>query len=210
MNIRSFFSLFLLVFAVCAQPASAQNRPDALKLYRSGNYSQAISVCEQELREKPENLDSYVVLCWSLVKNRQYAEAELQAEKARNISRYDHRIIEILAEAKYFLGKNDTALALFQEYVSLVSINGSRIGDSYYYMGEIFIKLKRYEHADIAFSQAVRIEPLNTAWWIRLGYAREMVKNYRTAASAYQKALELNPLHEEARRGNERVLQLIR
>ena len=61
----------------------AQQRPDALRMYQQGNYDQAISICEQELRTNPKNMDSYVVLCWALVKKGRYSEAEQRALAAR-------------------------------------------------------------------------------------------------------------------------------
>ncbi|NLM00095.1 MAG: tetratricopeptide repeat protein [Treponema sp.] len=188
----------------------AQTKSDAYKMYRAGNYVGAIKVCEDELKQNAKNMDSYVVLCWSLVNNRQFAEAELHATNARKISQYDHRIIEILAEAKFYLGKNVEALNLFQEYISLVSSNGDRLGLAYYFIGEIYVLQAMYEHADIALSQAVLLEPLKEAWWIRLGYAREMTKKYDKAVIAYDKALDLNNGAEDARRGKERVMPLIR
>ncbi|WP_428770775.1 tetratricopeptide repeat protein [Treponema sp. HNW] len=192
-----------------SRPAPAQNtqrqKPDALKLYTAGRYAEAVAVCEQEIKEKPNNIESYVVLCWSLVRNRQYSEAEYWALQGRKISQYDQRLVEILGEAKFYLGQNREALALFQEYISLVGEKGSRLGESYYFMGEIYIRLARYNHADIAFSQAVRTEPLYDYWWTRLGYAREMAGNFALSAAAYEKALELNAGQADALRGRDRV-----
>jgi tetratricopeptide (TPR) repeat protein len=116
------------IFIFVAGTLWAQNRPDALRLYQQGRYAEAIAQCEAELFQDPQNRESYVVLCWSLVANRQYAEAEQRATQARTLSWYDHRIIEVLAEAKYFLGKNSESLSLFQEYISLVPVTtGGRI-----------------------------------------------------------------------------------
>lgn len=199
------FILLLLVLFVSI--LTAQDKPDALKEYNSGNYKLAIEICETEIQDNPRNLDSYAVLCWSLVKNKQYSEAEFWATKARKESTYDHRIIEILAEAKYYQGKNTEALYLFQEYVSLVPSNGSRLGSVYAFMGEIYIKLAKYQHADIAYSHALRIEPLREAWWARLGYSREMTRNYSMAITAYNKALELSPFQEDAIRGRDRAVK---
>jgi tetratricopeptide (TPR) repeat protein len=182
-------------------------KPDALKLYTSGQYPAAIAACEQEIADNPNNIDSYVVLCWALVRNKQYSEAEYWGLQGRKVSKYDHRIVESLGEAKFYLGKNQEALALFQEYISLVPTSGNRIGEAYYYMGEIYIRLAKYNHADIAFSQAVRTEPLYDYWWSRLGYAREMTANYKAAMTAYEKALALNPNQYEATKGKERMLQ---
>lgn len=204
------FIITILIFTLAIASVFSQEKKDALKLYRNGNYAEAIKVCQEEIIEKPKNMDSYVVLCWSLVKNKQYSEAELWAKKGREISSYDQRIIEILGEAEYYLGKNSEALSLFQEYISLVPANGSRVGTAYYFMAEIYVRLGKFNHADIAFSQAVKTEPLNDAWWTRLGYVREMTKNYKLSAIAYDKAISLNNLNAEAKRGKDRVMKNIR
>lgn len=185
---------------------SAQNpRPDALKLYRERNYKEAIAVCENELAANPKNLDSHVVLCWSLVGNRQYKEAEVRATEARKINSYDIRLIEVLGEAKYYLGKNAEALSLFQLYVASSTETAARLGTVYYYMGEIYIRQSRYEHADISFSAAVRYEPSYSAnWWNRLGWVREQKSDWKNALAAYDKALALNPSHYDASNGKKR------
>jgi tetratricopeptide (TPR) repeat protein len=194
------------------RPSQRGQRPeDALKLYGQGRYAEAVAVCEEELRDDPRNRDSYVVLCWSLVGNRQYAEAEQRATQARALNWYDHRIIEVLGEAKYYLGKNSEALSLFQESISLVPlITGARVNSSYYYMGEIYIRQERYQHADIALTTAVRFEPTRDTWWVRLGYAREMARSYRESLTAYDRALALNPALAEAQRGRQRAAANIR
>ncbi len=210
------YAVFCIILLICAMFAvqaqvqtQAQTRPDALVLYNAGRYAESIAACEQEIAENPNNVEPYVVMCWSLVKNKQNSEAENWATRARDLSPYDHRVVEILGEAKYFLGKNEEALDLFQEYVSLVGENGGRIGDVYYFMGEIYIRLEKYNHADISFSKAVRNEPLYDHWWTRLGYAREMAKNYTLSLEAYEQALVLNSTRDDARRGYNRILELL-
>ena len=74
----------------------AQGKPDALKLYREGSYREAISICEQEIASNPSNLDSHAVLCWSLVANKQYNEAEQRATEARKINQYKRCIDELV------------------------------------------------------------------------------------------------------------------
>ena len=183
----------------------AQQKQDALQLYNNGKYSEAIAVCEQELIDNPANLDSYTVMCWSLVKNRQYSEAEQKANAGLEVNAYDHRLVEILGEAKFYLGKNNEALALFERYISYVPNTGSRIGSAYYFMGEIYIRQGKYQHADISLTMAVRHEPLLDYWWTRLGYAREMAGSYRSAVTAYDKALSLNASQADAAKGRERA-----
>ena len=197
------FLLFLLSFTnVYSQTAAKQ---DALVLYNNGKLREAIKVCEDELLENPNRVDSYVVMCWALVKNKQYAEAEQRATEGLFVSPYDLRLIEVLGEAKYYLGKNSGAMEQFQRYVANASDNSARIGTAYYFMGEIFIKQARFQHADIALSSAVKKEPLIDKWWVRLGYAREQAGNYLESVNAYDEALRLNPSSIDASRGRERV-----
>ena len=116
-----------------------------------------------------------------------------------------------MGEAKFYLGKNEEALKQFQEYISIApDRTGSRVGLAYYFMGEIYIRLTKFQHADIALSAAVRKDPLSDAWWTRLGYAREMAGNYAESLIAYEEALKLNPQKTDAIRGKERVAEHIR
>lgn len=200
----------ILVLLIITSLVTAQQKPDALKEYNAGSYQNAVLICEEEIRQNETSINSYAVMCWSLIANKQYSEAEFWATRARIISPYDHRIIEALAEAKFYQGKNNEALSLFQEYLSLVPLNADRVGLAYYFMGEIFIRQAKFEHADIALTQAVNIEPLRSSWWVRLAYAREMTRGYAKALLAYDKALSLSPFLEDAVNGRERVKKLMR
>lgn len=199
-----------IVFSVLLSlsPLIAQNRPDALVLYRQGNYTEAKDVCLAEIADDPDNIESHVVLSWSLVSLKEYKQAAEWAEKGRKLSRYDPRLIEILAEAQYYQGFNEQALRLFQEYISIAP-NGSRTSLVYYFMGEIYLRLAKYRHADMAFSAALQMENLNAPWWVRLGYAREMAKDYRYALEAYNRALDLNSNLQDAIRGRDRATSLL-
>lgn len=200
-------SAALLLLGMLRIPA--QEKLDAHQLWRQGKYREAITVCEGELAVNPHNVDSHVVLIWSLVDNGQYAEAEQRGNTARKTVGDDTRIIEALAEAKYFLSKNNESLELFQKYISAVPLTASRVGAAYYYMGQIFIRQQRFQHADIAFSAAVQIEPQRDRWWTRLGYAREQGSDYELALEAYDRAISLNPTQTEAVRGRERCIERI-
>ena len=202
---KNIFVFFILFFLFEFFGFSQTSKQDALVLYHNGKYRESVQVCEEELKENPNRVDSYVVMCWSLVKNKQYAEAEERALSGLEVSPYDLRMIEILGEAKYFLGKNTGAMEQFQKYVASAPESGARVGTAYYYMGEIFIRQARYQHADIAFSSAVKKEPMLDSWWVRLGYAREMAGNYYEAVNAYDEALRLNASSIEASRGRDRV-----
>lgn len=198
----------ILLFIIPAFSVFGQTKIDALELYRQEQFSEAITVCLAEIQEDPKNTESYVVLCWSLVEAKRYEEADSWAETGRKISKYDPRLIEIQAETKFFRGLNEQALKLFQEYISYAP-NGSRISETYFYMGEIYLRLAKYRHADIAFSTALQLDGLNPQWWVRLAYAREMAKDYVYSLDAYKKAIEMDGRLQDALRGRDRVLKLI-
>jgi predicted Zn-dependent protease len=184
----------------------AQNRPDAVQAYRNGNYDRAVSICLNEISINKNNIESYVVLCWSLVRLNRYEEAKTYAQIGQNINRYDPRIVEILGEISYFQGSNQEALQYFQDYINLAP-EGQRIEMVYYFVGEIYIRLGRFRHADIALSTAVYRVPENAAWWTRLAYARESAGDLQDAAVAYERALSLDAQLSDARMGLDRIRQ---
>jgi len=197
----------LFIFLLCLSfTAYSQNRPpDALAEYRAGNYERAIQICRAEIDDNPANLESHVVICWSLIRLNRTEEALRFATSGRALSRFDVRLIEILGEIYYQQGKNNEALKYFQEYASLAGPEGQRIDMVYYYMGEIYIKQGRFRHADIALSTAVHFVPGNAAWWVRLAYARENAVDLSSAIEAYERALSLDPKLNDAQRGLDRI-----
>jgi tetratricopeptide (TPR) repeat protein len=182
----------------------AQSKPDALVAYRAARYGEAVDICRAEIQADSRNVESYVVLCWSLVKLKRYEEARSAAKTALAMSPYDPRLLEIMGEASYFQGRNSEALKYFQEYI-YIAPEGQRIDTAYYYCGEIYIRLGRFKHADIALSTALHYVPENALWQTRLAYARESSGELRQAAEAYEKALALDPQLADARRGLDRV-----
>ncbi|MDR2964956.1 MAG: hypothetical protein LBU88_04200 [Treponema sp.] len=194
-----FYFLFISI------PVHSQNRPpDALVEYRSGNLERAVQICRDEIAANPVNLESHVVICWSLIRLNRYEEALRYARAGRAIHNRDIRIIQILGEIHYYMGNNNEALQFFQEYAALAP-EGSRIAEVYYLMGEIFIRQGRFRHADIALSTSVHWVPGNAAWWARLAYARENATDLSSALEAYERALSLNSQLTDAQRGIDRI-----
>jgi tetratricopeptide (TPR) repeat protein len=204
---RAIFAGLLLILLPLTQ-VFTQTRPDALLEYRNGNYQRSVEICRNELRDNRNNMEAHVVICWSLIQLGRYEEARTYALEGRNISRYDPRIIEVLGEVSYFQGQNNEALQHFQEYINLAPERG-RIETVYYYIGEIYIRLGRFRHADIALSTAVHYTPGNAAWWSRLAYARESAGDLQEAVTAYERALSLNSQLSDARRGLDRTRQAL-
>lgn len=196
-----------VLFLICGTWAFAK---DALQPYNNGDYKEAIRICEEEIKADPNNMNAYCVLCWSLIENRQFAEAEKRATEALKSENFDYRISQVLGEAKYNLGKYQEALKYFQRYIVKAPDSHGRIGRTYYYMGRIYINLAKFHHADIALSTAVRKDPLKDLWWQHLGYSREQVGDWSNALAAYEQALLLNPSQSNAKDGKARCLKHLR
>ena len=201
-HLKPFLACFLLFLAasVFAQNAA----PDALAEYRVGNYQRAVQICRDEIDVNPANVESHVVICWSLLRLNRYDEAMRYGRAGRALSRYDPRIAEILGEANYYQGRNNEALQYFQEYIGLAP-EGQRIETVYYLMGEIFIRQGKFRHADIALTTAVHIMPGNASWWVRLAYTRENAGDLVGAVEAYERSLSLNSQLTDAQRGLDRI-----
>ncbi len=193
-----------VLIALVAAGAAAQDKPDALELYRANRFQDAIKVTQQELAVSPNNIDSYVVMGWSQLRLQQYGDALATAQKAMGISPNDPRVVQIIGEAQVFLGKFSDALGNLEAYVALRP-GGDRIGRVYWLMGECYIRLKEYQNADISLSTAVYYEQNNALWWARLGYARELANDLKWAADAYSRALKLDPGQPDALRGSASV-----
>ena len=196
--------LVLFLAGFTAGVLSAQNPADALALYRSGQYQQAVEVTISEIEETPRNMDSYAVLCWSLLALRRYEDALTWGNRGLEISRFDHRLVGVVAEANYALGNDLEALSSLEEYVAIAP-TGTLIPVVYYMMGEIFLRFGEFHHADIALTTAVYHNGSNAAWWTRLGFAREQAESYAAARAAYSRAIQLAPTSTEARRGLDRL-----
>jgi predicted Zn-dependent protease len=205
---RRRWAVSLFFFLIPLLDTAAQTRPDALLEYRNGNYERAVTICRNEIAANAGNLEAHVVICWSLLRLSRYEEAMTYARTGWNLSRYDVRIIEILGEISYYEGRNNEALQYFQEYINLAP-EGQRIDTVYYLLGEIYIRLGRFRHADIALSTAVHWVPGNAAWWTRLAYARENAGDLSDAVTAYERALALNSQLTDARRGLDRARQAL-
>jgi tetratricopeptide (TPR) repeat protein len=193
----------LVALVLASTPAWAQDRPDAQRLYVDGKYDEARRACLAEIAASPGTVEPYIVLSWSLVALGRYADAENYALKGYTL-RHDPRLTEVLGETAYFLGRNDAALRSFQDYVAAVS-EGGRVGIAYYFMGELYLRLGRFSHADIAFSTALQYSPGSAKWWTRLGYAREKYGDSVHALEAYRKALAIDPRLPDAAAGVDRI-----
>jgi tetratricopeptide (TPR) repeat protein len=199
-------------------PSSLKPKLDALLLYRQGRdletagsqgeaqgkYAQAVSVCNQELSADPSRIEAYVVKSWCLFRLGKYSDVIATGQAGMKVS-FDARLSEVMGEAYYFLGQMDDCLTSLQKYLEIAGDSGDRGPTALFFMGEAYLRLKKYAHADIAYSTAVLKEPSMSRWWFRLGNACEANEDWKRAFDAYGKALALNPGYPDALAAQARV-----
>jgi len=167
-------------------------------------FASSLSTVEKALQSDPSNLDLVSLQCWNLFRLERHKEVVAIAQKVLQSAK-DFRIMETLAESLYFLDRSEEALQYFANYVELAPPTDDRMSSAYYYVGECYMRLKKYEHADIAFSTAVSMEKNMYYWWYRLGAVKELLSQYKRAYESYGRALELNAGFTPAKEGRTRV-----
>ena len=138
-----------------------------------------------------------MVKCWSLFRLGRHDDVIATGQAGMKIT-FDPRISEVMGESYYFLGQMDDCVKSLQKYIEAAGDAGDRGPTAYFFMGEAYLRLKKYSHADIAYSTAVLKEPSMPRWWFRLGNACEALGEWKRAADAYDKALALSPSYSDA------------
>jgi tetratricopeptide (TPR) repeat protein len=223
-----FFGCLVVISLLCtAYPVLSQSpdtsrsnlsRGDALQNYRVGRdlesrnrideaqvyYNEAVRICNQELTANPSNMDSYTVLTWTLQRQRKYTEVISWGERGLRVNANDYRIVETMGEAYFYLDNFAESLRFMQRYANSMP-QGERTSVAYFFIGEIYRLQRRFLHADIAYTTALRLDPGPALWWYRLGSVRESAGDAASAAEAYERALRINPGYREAGEGLARV-----
>lgn len=203
-RIPSSLAIALIAFLVLLPELGAiQTGADVLKLFLDTRYEEARVAALTRILTDSEDIDAYVGLAWSLIELGRFADADNYARKGYAI-RKDPRLAEALGEASYHLGNNGDALRGLQEYIGAFP-ESRRAGRAYYYTGEVYIRLGRFMHADMALTAAVQYIPENSRWWSRLGWVREQAGRRLQALAAYDKALSIDPRLSEALIGRRRI-----
>ncbi|MDR2518128.1 MAG: tetratricopeptide repeat protein [Spirochaetaceae bacterium] len=215
--------IFLLFLAAAAFPQTAAQTVEsaaAWQNYYTGRsfesqsrmedampyYNEAVRISLDEIGRSISAESSYVVLTWTLQRQRRYAEVISWGEQGLSMNAGNYRLLEVMGEAYFYLDDYDRSLRCMQQYSGAVS-QGDRLSTAYFFIGEIFRLRGKFLHADIAYTTAVQIEPNVPLWWYRLGLVRESLKEYPLAAEAYERALRINPAYQEAQAGLGRARQ---
>lgn len=208
----------VLPTAIPTVQATTPPKADALLLYKQGRdleaagkkvealvkYRDSVAICEKELAVDPTRMDSYTVKCWSLFRLERYREV-VDIGSAGLKVKFDARIVEVMGEAYFHLNDDTSAMRFLQRYLDNVGEYGDRVPTAYFYMAESFMRQKKFDHADIAYSLAVYREPGIARWWYRYAAVVETLGDFKRSNDLYGKALKLSPGMAEALAGQARV-----
>ena len=211
-------SLIVSVPVFSQSGAFGTTRADVIGIYNAGRdlesrgrtqeaetyYAQAVQACNNEINQNLANRDTYTALSWTLLRQRKYTEAVYWGERGLRIYTDEHRILEAMGEAYFYLNDYKNSLTFMQRYVNALPL-GDRVSIAYFFMGEIYRLENKNRLADIAYTTAVRLQPAIALWWYRLGQVRENTGEISPASDAYDRALRLNPGYQAASEGLARV-----
>ncbi|MDR0455696.1 MAG: tetratricopeptide repeat protein [Treponema sp.] len=219
---RRFFGIivcFLLIIlhAEAQTPGGAQSL-NALQNYRRGrdfeaqnrsneanvHYNEAIRICLDEVSRNAATRETYTIITWTMQRQRRYSDVVTWGERGLRIYSDEYRIVETMGEAFFYLGNYERSLFYMQRYTNALP-EGERSSVAFFFIGEIYRLARKYYHADIAYTTALRFEPGIALWWYRLATVREQIGDRRPAIDAYQQSLRLNPNYSEARDGLDRL-----
>jgi tetratricopeptide (TPR) repeat protein len=167
-------------------------------------FQRSLAMTERLLAVDSANADLQTLKTWNLLRLRRYADTVVYAQSVLG-TRQDYRILETMAEALFFLGKNEEALSAFSRYFTLSPENDDRRSSAYYYVGEIYFRIKKYEHADIAFSAAISLEKNMYYWYYRHGLVEEILGHYRRAYESFDASLRIKSNFQPALDAKARV-----
>ena len=201
-----------------AAQAAVVPKADALLYYKQGRdleaagksaeaaakYRESVAICDRELKADPTRMDAHTVKCWSNFRLAKYRDVVDLGAAALKI-KFDARIVEVMGEAYFHLSDDASSIRYLQRYIDNVGEYGDRVPTAYFYMAESFVRQRRLDHADIAYSLAVYREPGIARWWYRHAALVEALGEYQRALDLYGKALRLSPGMAEAVAGQSRV-----
>ena len=208
---KIFVFLHILLLSLLALPVFAQEGQTAMWNFNTGRnleaqnrmndanayYDAAIRIATDDISRGSANQDSYVAITWSLLRQRRYALAISWGERGLTAYALEHRLVELMGEAYFYLGDHSTSLSFMQRYLHAVP-RGGRASVAFFFIGEIYRFRGHMRHAELAYTVAVELEPNLELWWYRLAAAREAGGDFPEAIAAYEQVIRLNPAFRDA------------
>lgn len=110
----------------------------------------------------------------------------LEADPSLGVATYN------LGVAYYETNNLNNSLKAFKQAITLCPKNNDLLSSSYYYLGDLYLKMQLFEDAKKSFLKSISISP-NPFAYFGLATLYEHFNQYKDAADCYQKGIEFEP-----------------
>ncbi|MFK7937646.1 MAG: tetratricopeptide repeat protein [Saprospiraceae bacterium] len=187
---------YLLLFSTISLFSTAQSSTEladfyyqkAFELHRKGNLNQAIRYYSLALDNHPNHLKSLYNRGVVYLKNRKYAQAEIDFAKIIRITPNDHETLEHLANAKFYQKNYADAVQIYDRLLVF------KPNDNLYSnRGLAKSRMNEPEAAIVDYNHAIERNPYDNDYYANRGDAYTQLKRYDQALQSYNQAAQLNP-----------------
>lgn len=160
-----------------------------------GDFYKAQQIFSEALIDKPDSLDLYLSIAWSLISQEQYEKGEEIYRKLLLTYPDDPKILEALISLKIQEKKFDEAFCII-----LTLLKTSPKNLSYLQLkAEILFLNKNYEEAILGFKELQNDSKYSLKAYIGMGKAYKKIDRYHEAAESFERAYQINPKSIEAK-----------
>jgi tetratricopeptide (TPR) repeat protein len=171
------------------------------QLWRLGEFNEALASLEQAIEKNPEFYQAYYVKGLVQQSQEYYEGAVAAFERVNQINPYYYQAWRQKSDALTVLNKDLEALTAIDKAIAFNSeqANEDNPKDFMLYVskGNILRLLKRYQEAEAAYTEAIKIKPSYLAY-VNRGNVRDELKRYPEAIADYERAIKINPQYAVA------------
>lgn len=160
-----------------------------------GDFYKAQQLYQQALENKPDSLDLYLNIAWSLISQEQYEKGEEIYAKLLLTYLDDPKILEELIRLKIQEKKFDEAFCII---LTLLKVSAEKL--SYLQLkAEILFLNQNYEEAIIGFKELQNDAKYSFKAYIGMGKAYKKLCRYHEAMESFERAYQINQNSIEAK-----------
>lgn len=190
-----FYLLVFLPFCGFSQKKKYKElQSNAFELIKNKKFTEASSVFDELIKQKPKIAENYYWKGFCLAKNDKYAEAISTLNIAIEKDPKNWRFYKSRGDAYYNSKKYQESL---QDYEKAIDLEPTKQKDTlFWYIADAYQKLNQYEKAVENYNKAIQINPQNPDLYYHKGFCYSFLpekekEKYKTqACSDYQKAFE--------------------
>ncbi|MFQ6082465.1 MAG: tetratricopeptide repeat protein [Candidatus Aminicenantia bacterium] len=157
---------------------------------RAGENEKALNAYQEASKLNPSNYKAYFGLGMVYLKLNQYEKAIPPLAQCTKINPEFPDAYYNLALSYEQTGRYETAAEIYQKFIE---VNPGPAWTGYNRLGEVYLKLKQYNKAVLAFQEVIKTNPSDTRVNYNLAYAYDMAGQYEKAVETYQNLIKLNP-----------------